>query len=200
MSLRLFPRLSAHFVRPAAPLRAAVRSMTTSAPRSSPTPSSLRSQAQFFSRSLRPTVHSLPAAGSSSTAGRATSWAPSSFTSTFLRRAFATGRRGGGGPFPFRRPPPRRYSEPGFFSKLRNRIDRWDPKKVLYVLIGVNVAVWGLWEYAKGTYVSGTEIKQHSLADMCAHRNASVTPQRISGWSRTLASPRPTSKPVASGL
>lgn len=153
MSLRLFPRFAAGLTRPTAHPRSMVRHVATTACRASPTrspPPRVGSQ-QFFTP-LRPKA----SFGSSTTHSAArSSWAPVSFTSTFLRRAFATGR----GPRPGyiqmggRRPPP-----PGFLEKLRRRADSWDPTKVVYALIAINVGIYLLWKYAVYSYVSASHL------------------------------------------
>ncbi|KAK1925158.1 hypothetical protein DB88DRAFT_488119 [Papiliotrema laurentii] len=60
---------------------------------------------------------------------------------------FPQGGRGGGGPWGSR-PPPRW----GWFQRLRMRIDSVEDMKLIYALIGLNVGVYLLWQYAKSSW------------------------------------------------
>ena len=172
-SLRLFPGLAARLQLPQAPLRSVVRQFSSSmrAGSSASATSSRLGQQQFFTSSqpkiqflaggfskvassVGQTVARSTGAGLRSGARPASS--PASFTAAFFRRAFSTTRTGsaratyygrGGGSF---NPPPK----PSFMENLRRRLNRIDPNRVVYYIIGINVAVFLLWQYAINSAVS----------------------------------------------
>ncbi|KAL1411013.1 hypothetical protein Q8F55_001958 [Vanrija albida] len=140
MSLRLWPGL-------AAAARAALSTTAQLARLVAPPPKS----ASPFAK-LRWTWPAPKATGS---AGPSPS---SPFTSSFLRRAFGTspargvrntyfprnssGGGGGGG----QRPPPR------WWRQLRVRLDAISPNAITYILIGINTAIFFLWQYGISSY------------------------------------------------
>jgi hypothetical protein len=171
MSARLIPGLAARFAQPV-PLRTVVRQFSSTvrvATSSSASSSTQRLGSQQFFTSSQPKIQFLAGAlgklgarsalaassGIVRTAGRP-AWSPSSFTAAFFRRAFSSSRqglarpsyspRGGGGWQP---PPP-----PSFWAKLRARINGIEPPHLVYGIIGLNLAIFGLWAYAINSYVS----------------------------------------------
>lgn len=157
MWLGLFPRLAAGALRQHAPFRAATRQFS-STPSSSMLSSSARrlEVPQFFSTVPPKAISSSPSV--ISLGAPRISWSPTSFSSSFIHRAFSTSRNAAARPTYYGRsgrgwqprPPKPGYS---LWDKFRMRLNSVNPTRMVYIIMGINVAVFLAWQYSINSWV-----------------------------------------------
>ena len=93
--------------------------------------------------------YSVNPAGSKSILGQITAFSTSTrqaLRESYFRRPNGRSSSSGVGPG--------RGSGPGWFENLRRRIDRLPPMYVIYGIIGANVGIFLVWQYAQASWVS----------------------------------------------
>jgi hypothetical protein len=106
--------------------------------------------------------YSVNPAGSRSILGQITAFSTSTrqaLRESYFRRPNGRSSSSGGGSG--------RGSGPGWFENLRRRIDRLPPMYVIYGIIGANVGIFLVWQYAQASWVSTCTNQGYSVLWVC---------------------------------